>query len=206
MPGIQTAFAKLLSSPSILTAVGAVAIGGAVAGATIGNSPVLSKGIGTSLPEQRINYAADAGLGETGVHTPDHYPLVTPDGTIPVAQLSLRGRLRDTRGSWNAREPDYIPLDADHPGEYPDQYSEAELAALASWDPAPRDAPPKPSRVASVKVTRGSTGPAAPASPDTGPAAEAQGAPVRAAKTAPPTAEPASIPAASPTALPQPTG
>lgn len=79
---------------------------------------------------------------------PDHYPLVTPTGTIPVSQLALHGRLRDTLPrDVPLTEP--VPLDADYQWEIP----EREMQRLERWEPRPRV-----SREAGVRVVRGEDG------------------------------------------------
>lgn len=93
--------------------------------------------------------AQPSNVVETGkTRLPDHYPLVTPTGTIPVSQLALHGRLRDTLPHDVARaEPG--PLDADYQWEIP----EREIQRLERWEPRPRV-----SREAGVRVVRGEDG------------------------------------------------
>lgn len=58
---------------------------------------------------------------------PNHYPLVTPSGTIPVAALALHGRLRGTREAlWD--DPGAIALRAD----YGDELRDHEIDRLAN--------------------------------------------------------------------------
>ena len=84
-------------TPHILGAVAIVGIAGAVSGATIGDSPVLTRGHSDTLPEAPIVRAGDNGR-LAAKSPPNHYPLKTPQGTIPVEELALRGRLRDRGG------------------------------------------------------------------------------------------------------------
>ena len=82
-------------TPHIIGAVALVTLGGAVSGAYIGTSPVLEREARDSLPEASIIMASNPSAGSSE-RPPDHYPLVTPERTVPVAELALRGRLRDS--------------------------------------------------------------------------------------------------------------
>lgn len=105
-----------------------VAVIGAIGGASIGASPILRADAAEA-------YAASSGsLGsserwQSGERPPDHYPLVTPQGTIPVAELALHGRLRDRTGAWWT-DQDEVLLDA----SYENAYSDEEIDALAMAD------------------------------------------------------------------------
>lgn len=82
-------------TPHIIGAAALVTLGGAVSGAYIGTSPVLEREARDSLPEAPIIMASNPSAGSSE-RPPDHYPLVTPERTVPVAELALRGRLRDS--------------------------------------------------------------------------------------------------------------
>lgn len=100
-------------APQILGAVAVVAIAGAVSGATIGDSPVLKRGLTESMPEAPIVSASNAAMRDSK-RPPDHYPLKTQDGTIEVAELSLHGRMRDRGGDmwWEGRGDDRAYMSA----------------------------------------------------------------------------------------------
>ncbi len=101
----------------------------------IGATPVLQKGIGAELPNRSpIQQAFADPNSDRGPPPPNHYPLVTPEGTIPVAELEWHGRLRNSRHAWQIEEPAYVELGA----EYDRPYREDEIAELASWEPAQR--------------------------------------------------------------------
>ncbi len=121
-----------------LAAVGVV-FAGAVSGSAIGSTPVLTRDADL-IPEAPRN----AGVGEFELDTrkrlPDHYPLVTPTGTVPVAALAVHGRMRNSRGGWWDR-PDHVPLDAGYPGDL----DEVEVQRLADWNP-----PERPDRSSTV--------------------------------------------------------
>ena len=108
-----------------------VSVAGAVGGAAIGTTPVIERGEGATPPDPY-----EPGPGEIardrGEPLPDHYPLVTPTGTVPVAELALHGRLRSLRqGRWDAAAA--VPLDA----PYPDQLDEAAIDRLAEGPSGP---------------------------------------------------------------------
>ncbi|GMM92626.1 hypothetical protein [Qipengyuania sp. MTN3-11] len=133
-------------------ALGLVAIGGATAGMSIGASPMVAKGIGGSESFGREDGAISSAFYEPRPRQPDHYPLVTPQGTVPIAELALRGRLRNNRSGADWSEPEYIPAEDD----FPDQYSLAELDDLARWEPEPGYASGRPNDAAPpVRVHRG---------------------------------------------------
>ncbi len=115
----------------------AVAAAGALSGKAIGSISMLRPSedrLAVSAPEP-APFASDQSSQE---QLPDHYPLVTPTGTVPVVALSLHGRLRRTSERWSD-VPDRVPLEAEAEWEL----SEAEIDHLAQWQPA-RTAPPKP--------------------------------------------------------------
>lgn len=91
-------------TPHIVGAVAVVAIAGAVSGATIGESPMLKRGHTDTLPEAQIVTAGNAALTDRDM-PPDHYALETPNGTVEVAELALRGRMHRSRGDmwWDGR-------------------------------------------------------------------------------------------------------
>ena len=100
-------------TPHIVGAVAVVAIAGAVSGATIGESPVLTRGHSDTLPQAQMVTAANEAM-RNGKRPPDHYPLETPQGTIEVAELALHGRLRDRGGDmwWEGRGEERAEMSA----------------------------------------------------------------------------------------------
>ncbi|MBO6767490.1 MAG: hypothetical protein JJ901_04180 [Erythrobacter sp.] len=126
----------------------AVVTAGAVSGSAIGSTPMLQRSVASHIPEAPPN----AGVGDFKLDTrkrpPDHYPLVTPTGTIPVAALASHGRLRDRRGGWGD-QPDAIPLAA----TYADELAEDEVDRLARWQPAPRRTVPVAVQISPPRVT-----------------------------------------------------
>ena len=100
-------------APHILGAVAVVGVAGALSGATIGDSPVLKKAHSDTMPEAPIVRAGD-NARLAAQNPPDHYPLKTAKGTVPVEELALRGRMRDRGGDlwWEGRDSDTRQLDA----------------------------------------------------------------------------------------------
>ena len=100
-------------TPQILGAVAVVAMAGAVAGATIGESPVLSKAHSDTMPTAPIVSSANRAM-QSNQRLPDHYPLKTANGTVEVADLALRGRLRNRSNDawWERRDNDAARMDA----------------------------------------------------------------------------------------------
>jgi hypothetical protein len=124
-----------------LCAAALVVVGaGALVGGSIGATPMLTsrEAAYPSTPP------ASAMIGKYNpVHEqqpPDHYPLVTPRGTISVAELSLHGRLRNQAQPW-WDEPDQLAVGSPDA----DQLSDEEIARLAEWN-APISRGPDPLR------------------------------------------------------------
>ncbi|WP_369026068.1 hypothetical protein [Qipengyuania sp. RANM35] len=110
-----------------------VAAIGAISGKAIGSTPMLMEDTASAVAGTRIdrdNFAAIAAEDRP----PDHYDLVTPEGTIPVAELSLHGRLRGRSDSW-WEGADPVMLDA----SYDDEFSDREIEQLALAEPVVRD-------------------------------------------------------------------
>lgn len=125
---------------------------GALSGSAIGSTPILDRGVATQIPEA----ARNAGVGDFKLDSsdrlPNHYPLVTPNGTIPVAALAEHGRLRNARGGWRDNA-DLVALDAD----YGDLLSQSEIDRLEHWRPVPRRVSPSRTSTTAdaVRVARG---------------------------------------------------
>ena len=118
-------------TPQLLAAVAVVAIGGAVSGAAIGDSPVLPRSSQETLPQAQVAFVPSSPRSSSE-RPPNHYPLKTQEGTVPVAELALHGRYRDTahaRSMMRAREAELRP--AEYAGNY---YDEAEVERLAYAD------------------------------------------------------------------------
>lgn len=102
--------------PFLRGAALACALRGAVAGTAIGSTPILDRSVLAAYYQSH-----DAGAVEARRRAlPDHYPLVTPQGTVPVAALAERGLFSQAR---------YRALDAPF-GDAP-----------ASFDPASQEPP-----------------------------------------------------------------
>lgn len=105
------------------------ATAGAIGGTQIGSSSILKRGEDT-LPQASPPEVARNTAREPGKRLPDHYPLVTPEGTIPVAALAAHGRFRGETTYWD-EAPDYVAI----PDTGSWQYSDAEIERLETWQP-----------------------------------------------------------------------
>lgn len=126
------------TTPLFLGACLACALGGAVAGTTLGSAPVLDRPeLGAVLP-QSIGPHEDRDGSAKIAATPDHYPLGTPQGTVPVGQLSDRGLFSQARYS-----PDPYPVGRDQPdylamARYPEHTSDPATHSSTGEDRPPR--------------------------------------------------------------------
>jgi hypothetical protein len=112
--------------------VALVVLAGAISGIAIGSASVVKR--------ERVSIiepAKDRGTGRFkrgySEPLPNHYPLVTPNGTVPVAALATHGRLRNSRGSGWPDRTDHVPVDTG----YEWAMSEAEIDRLEEWQPKP---------------------------------------------------------------------
>ena len=112
--------------------IAAIVAAGALSGSAIGSTPILARSE-SMIPEAPRN----AGIGEFRLDTrkppPNHYPLVTPTGTIPVTELARHGRLRDEWQAFGNHAEERTLLDAD----YGQELSDAEIDRLDRWQPSP---------------------------------------------------------------------
>ena len=115
-------------------AVFAVVCAGALGGSSIGSTTSLTKPTKV-LPDMSGNSAIGDYQPSDSRKLPNHYPLVTPSGTIPVAELARHGRLRNSRNEW--RGPfDESGIDTKQEWELDNN----EIDRLADWHPANRRA------------------------------------------------------------------
>ena len=120
-----------LARTGFAVALFGVVLGGMLTGEAIGETPMLQKrGHEFALPQTPAPQVSRT----ASQSTPNHYPLVTPEGTIPVAELAFHGRLRDQRLEW-FDQGDTQRLDAD----YENFFDEAEVDALASGPAVTRE-------------------------------------------------------------------
>lgn len=120
-----------LARTAFAVALFGVVLGGMLTGEAIGDTPILQKrGHKFAIPQTPAPEVSRT----ASRNTPDHYPLVTPEGTIPVAELAFHGRLRDQRLEW-FDQGDTQRLDAD----YENFFDQAEVDALASGPAVTRE-------------------------------------------------------------------
>ena len=85
----------MTKSPVLWGAGLACALGGAVAGTALGSTPVVDRPIIGTFTQAHDSASLSRGDGAAAL--PDHYPLITRHGTIPVEQLAERGLYSQTR-------------------------------------------------------------------------------------------------------------
>lgn len=133
----------MIRSPMLWGAGLACALGGAVAGTALGSTPILDRpALGTYYQSHEM--APASSTVERRV-LPDHYPLETRDGTIPVAALADRGlysqrRYRALYASYENPQAQFAEasyhVQADEP-RFPSHDD-----GLSIGDPAPEQAAP----------------------------------------------------------------
>lgn len=119
-------------APQMLGAVALATIGGALSGAAIGDTDMLTRGHHETLPKTAPVFAGNAAL-HSGQRPPDHYPLETPYGTIEVAELALHGRMRNAvdPGWWEDRSRMELGAEYDFYAQASDERIAREEALLA---------------------------------------------------------------------------
>ena len=126
-------------SPMLWGAGLACALGGAIAGNALGSAPVLDRSTVATLYQ---THETAEPIMRDGEMPPDHYPLVTKAGTVPVGELSMRGLYSQRRYRAFAYAADYAPAEV-HVDEWrydEDWRPQASDQALAVGDPAPEAA------------------------------------------------------------------
>ena len=114
-------------SPMLWGASLACALGGAVAGNALGSTPILDRPtIGSFYQSHEDSVSGREAEGE---RPPDHYPLTTRSGTVPVAELGMRGIYSQARYRAVTYAADYHPVEftvADYgPTEAIERYEDA---------------------------------------------------------------------------------
>ena len=130
----------MTKSPVLWGAGLACALGGAIAGNALGSTPPLDHSIVASFYQTHETSEQPARDNEP---LPDHYPLVTKAGTVPVGELSMRGLYSQRRYRAFAYAADYGPSDA-HVDEWryrEDWRPQVTDEALAIGDPVPEPVP-----------------------------------------------------------------
>lgn len=140
-----------MSRSPILWGAGLVcALGGAITGTALGSSPLVAAAATTEYyQEHKLSNARMPDAGAAAI--PDRYPLVTPRGTVPVAQLSERGLFSQARYRLFDDQTDVASAVSQHNSDFADE-APADTDANGS---APREVS------AAVAITRGSRPPEA---------------------------------------------
>lgn len=126
----------MTKSPMLWGAGLACALGGAIAGNALGSTPMLDRSTVADFYQSHETTEKEAAAGEP---LPDHYPLVTKAGTVPVGELAMRGLYSQRRYRALAYAVDYVPSQV-HVAEwrYTDDWRpQSEDKAVAVGDPAP---------------------------------------------------------------------
>ena len=122
-------------SPMLWGAGLACALGGAIAGNALGSTPPLDRSTIAMLYQ---THETTEGMSAEGERPPDHYPLVTRNGTVPVGELAMRGLYSQRRYQAYLYAADYAPAEAVYedyqPGE--EWRDERTREALAAADAA----------------------------------------------------------------------
>ncbi|WP_375289909.1 hypothetical protein [Qipengyuania sp.] len=108
----------MISSPLTWGAGAACLIGGAIAGAALGSTPVIDRASMGAFYAQEQDTSPPMVTDSAGEQLPDHYPLVTARGTVPVEQLSDRGLYSQARYQSHFSYGEYDPYDETVPADY----------------------------------------------------------------------------------------
>lgn len=84
----------MFNAPALWGAALASALGGAIAGNALGSVQPIDRSV---LTEMYQSHPSTTGYASGDDRPPDHYPLVTRAGTVPVAELATRGLYRQAR-------------------------------------------------------------------------------------------------------------
>ncbi len=112
----------------------ACVLGGAVAGNALGSTQPLDR---STIQTFYQSHEMAEGRAEEAVRPPDHYPLVTRNGTVPVGELATRGLYSQARYRAYLYPAEYAPAEVGYeeyrPGE---EWRDAPTReALALGDP-----------------------------------------------------------------------
>lgn len=102
------------NAPALWGAGLACALGGAIAGNALGSVQPIDRSVLTEL-YQSHDLSEESAF--SGSRPPDHYPLVTRAGTVPVGELGMRGLYRQARYQPRVYAADYTVSDV-HVEEY----------------------------------------------------------------------------------------
>lgn len=127
-------------SPMTCGAALASVVAGALAGDALGSAQMLDRSaLGAYYQSHEDAKPAEANRDE---RPPDHYPLVTPTGTIPVAALSTRGLYSQARYQAVAYADAYQPVEFTAVDYEPDLGPDVvDSSSLGNSDPEPTPNP-----------------------------------------------------------------
>lgn len=131
----------MTKSPFLWLAGAAGVLGGAVAGNALGSFPVLDKEAVGAFYQSHEDSAFSGEAPSAAL--PDHYPLVTRNGTVPVAELANRGLYSQARYRDLYQPADYDAkalAEADYYQNVAEPRDEGDDESLRVGDPAPQRA------------------------------------------------------------------
>ena len=108
----------MIASPLTWGAGAACLIGGAIAGTALGSTPVIDRTSIAAFYSQEQDTSSPMAPDSPEKQLPDHYPLITARGTVPVEQLSERGLYSQTRYQSHYSYAEYEPYDEAVPADY----------------------------------------------------------------------------------------
>ena len=129
----------MTKSPLLWISGLAIALGGAVAGNALGSTPVIGRSaIGAFYQSHEDSAFADDTSSDV---LPDHYPLVTRRGTVPVAELADRGlysqaRYRDVYAAADYDRAAFAQVD--YAQDFAEPRYEGQDESLRIGDPVPQ--------------------------------------------------------------------
>ena len=110
----------MTKSPILVAAALACALGGAAAGSALGSTPVTDRSIVGDY--YQTHASADTDVAPQG-YLPNHYPLVTRQGTVPVAELATRGLYSQARYRAYAETADHRAMELANVADGPAPFS-----------------------------------------------------------------------------------
>lgn len=148
----------MTKSPILWGAGLACALGGAFAGNAVGSTPPLDRSTIAMIYQSQVSAVQDPGPREL---LPNHYPLVTMQGTVPVTELATRGLYSQRRYQALFQAADYIPVETEADNGPAEAYAGYQTPGESppAGDAEPIEAPAQPLQLAAgpatVAITRG---------------------------------------------------
>lgn len=148
----------MTKSPILWGAGLACALGGAFAGNAVGSTPPLDRSTIAMIYQSHVGAVQDARPREL---LPNHYPLVTMQGTVPVTELATRGLYSQRRYRALFQAVDYTPVQSEAATDPAEAYAGYQTPgeSAQAGDTQPTEVPAQPLQLAAgpatVAITRG---------------------------------------------------